>query len=770
MKTTTDKFAVNTMTLAVHAAMLAMFVMPTVGFAADDEVAELIRPTNRIEVGAISTSDSSGKFGEYNGLTKSGVDLNVNFELYGGDTQDENPGLTRWELKGNDLGTTSRELSGNISKQGQWSIGFNYDELRHTISDTYQTPYIGDLGGNVFTLPSAFGAINTSASSGSFINGVEKRGAQNMTATQKSLFKTTDVHSDRKNTSLTAGYEIDRRLSINFDYNHLDQSGAKLIVAASDRSVNWGAEGMVTLMNPTNYTTDTFNVGLNWKGEKSYVTASLFSSFFRDQYNGVSFQSPFNTTLATGAAGASPMWTLSTAPDNDFYQLNLGGGYTISPTTKLSGNVSLGRNTQNEAYINTAMMQTNGLPRSSLDALVVSTHADLKLTNQASKNLLLTAGMKYNERDNQTASYLYKYIDITGVNRDAVNIPMSNRKTQFELSGDYRLDQNRRIHVGYEREQINRWCNNALANSQQSQTPLAGYVSASCVQVPENKEDKITLGYKAKASDAVDYSVGYSFADRTADIVNFYNPIQARPAGYEKYGFRAYFDAARKEQALKAGVNWQANDKLSLSLNGRYVDQKYDDSPLGVQKGNSWSANIDATYNYSDNGSVSAYASSQKSHRDLTNGGNNGNALTLATNLFSNRLNDSDNTIGVSVKQTGLMKGKLELKGDVSYSNGTTGYSTQVPYLSTCSATTTLTCGTTPDIKSELIQLKVTGIYKVDKASKVAIGYLYQKETSSDYLYNFFQTGYTSTGALPTNEQAASYSVNVITVSYIYSF
>jgi len=91
-------------------------------------------------------------------------------------------------------------------------------------------------------------------------------------------------------------------------------------------------------------------------------------------------------------------------------------------------------------------------------------------------------------------------------------------------------------------------------------------------------------------------------------------------------------------------------------------------------------------------------------------------------------------------------------------------------FISSCSSSASLTCGSTPDIKNETLTLKLTGIYQVDKAGKVAVGYVYQKLTSNDYYYNFYQTGYTGTGSLPTNEQAPSYSVQAISVSYIYNF
>jgi MtrB/PioB family decaheme-associated outer membrane protein len=808
MKTNKELFVVRKLTLAVQGALVAMLAIPLIAFAADDDVAALTHPTNSVEIGIGNTSKDSAKFGEYNGLNKSGADLIGNFSVRGGDAYNAHEGgsgVNRWEIKGTDLGTTSRELGGTVSNQGQWNLGIKYDELRHNISDTYQTPLQGSMGGNNFTLPSNFGVINTS-----YIDPNVKGGAQALTPTQLAAFHTEDVHSDRKNTSFTAGYNFDPQWGVKFDFNRLDQSGAKLMMASTDAATaasgpggsTWGVEKMLMLMNPTNYKTDTFNLDINWKGDKSFLTAGYFGSFFRDKYNSLTFPNPYAALNATTPAMGDtsvpfPIDTLSTMPSNDFHQLNLSGGYTFTSATKVAGGLSYGRNTQNEDYP-FAMLQvvpgTPGVtalpmgggvpPQGSLNALVISTHADLKLTNQTSKDLMLSVGLKYNQRDNQTASNTYNFIDLGNKNRTSVNTPMSNRKTQLEFAGDYRLNQSNRLHLAYEYEAIKRWCNNSLANTAQGPVPLYPYTDSSCVQIPASKENKLLAGYKLNASEAVHFNAGYSYAKRKSDVNDtFYNPMQALVEGFEFPGYRAFFDASRTEQLVKAGVNWEANDKLSLGLNGRYVDDRYDDSPLGVQKGNTWSANLDATYSYIENGSISAYMTQEHSQRDLTNEqrattANATRLAVLAGSTWSNKLHDNDSTLGLGVKQGGLMSGKLVLAGDLTYSLGKTGYDTQLNYTGTtltpnfwtCSSTGLLSCGSTPDIKSELLILKITGNYQVDKASKVALGYMFQKLKSDDYYYNFYQNGYTGTGNLPTNQQSGSYAVNVVTVSYSFMF
>jgi MtrB/PioB family decaheme-associated outer membrane protein len=795
MKTSHKQFPVRTLAFAVQGALVAMFALP-MSASADSaaDVAALTQPTSTIEVGIQNVSKDSAKFGEYNGLDKKGVTGIGNFSLRGGDaygSQAGGQGTMRYEFSGSDLGTTSREVSGSVSDQGKWSIGASYDQLRHNFTDSYQTPYQESMGTNSFTLPPAFGGIDV---------GVGASGAQGNSPTVK-------VHTERQNSGFNAEYLFDRQWSVQFDYNRLDQSGAKLIGASggpdpTNATVGAG-ETIAIMMNPTNYKTDTYNLSLNWVGDDAHFKVNYFASIFKDNYRSLSWDNPF---FDTGAAIPStdptgigyPVNVLATAPDNEFHQLNFSGGYDFSATTKLAGGLSYGRNTQHSSYISDPLYYDQGipgaptLPRSSLDGRVITTHADLKLTNQTTRDLALSAGFKYDERDNRTPSDTYG--PFTSIAGDpwgtVVNAPVSNRKSLLELAASYRIDKAQSLRFAYEYENIKRWCNNALANNAiSSDTAAAGYnTTAACVQVGENKENKLSGNYKLKAGNNLTFNAGYVYAKRRADLnSSYYNPMQTSGDGYQNLGYVGYFDASRKEQIVKAGVNWQASDKVNVGLNGRYVEDKYD-ATLGVQKGHAWSLNLDAAYAYSDKGSVSAYLSAQRRQRDLLSSADHSPSAVGAVatdSLWSNRLDDDTDTLGINFKQKGLLGGKLELSGDLSYSLAKTRYSTNA---SSCTfvvpADTVYTgcfgefltvdpsviTGDLPTIKNETTRLKLTGTYQLDKASKVALTYLYKKLKSEDYFYGAYQFGNNTPDVLPTNQQAPSYSVNLFGVSYIYSF
>jgi hypothetical protein len=137
---------------------------------------------------------------------------------------------------------------------------------------------------------------------------------------------------------------------------------------------------------------------------------------------------------------------------------------------------------------------------------------------------------------------------------------------------------------------------------------------------------------------------------------------------------------------------------------------------------------------------------------------------------------DDDITFGFGVRQKGMMKGKLELAADLTYTLATLGYNTMFNYNTTdlnglnCSAPQYNSCGYLPNIVSEITQLKLTGVYTVDKSSKVMVRYTYAMLNASDYYYNGYQTGSTPNTMMPTNQQPGAYSINLVTVAYIYNF
>ncbi|MBV5345232.1 MAG: MtrB/PioB family outer membrane beta-barrel protein, partial [Rhodoferax sp.] len=187
-----------------------------------------------------------------------------------------------------------------------------------------------------------------------------------------------------------------------------------------------------------------------------------------------------------------------TAPSNSFNQLGLQGGYTLAPKTKLVANFSYGRNTQNSAFVTpeTGLMRT-AAQATSLNGEVINTHADVKITDQSYQNLTLSGAFKFDERDNQTTSYLYNFNAISGAHTALyANNPLSHKKALLEFAGDYKFKPGHGVRVALLREDIDRWCNS-----------FAYPVGANCVTAKSSKDDRVEATYRMKANDVVDLRV-----------------------------------------------------------------------------------------------------------------------------------------------------------------------------------------------------------------------------------------------------------------------
>ena len=786
MKIRNPKMKISALALAVQGVLLAMVAMPA--HADDERAASLKAPTNSLDISAIGVSRDSAKFGEYTGLNQAGLYFVGDLDVRGGDAYGGGNGTSRWALTGSNLGLSSSAVAATFADQGRWNFGISYDQLTHYTSDSYQTPYVGTVGGNSFTLPTAFGTIPAAAP-----------GTRTLTPTQLGFFNDVDVSNTRKNTSLAAGFNTSRQWNIKIDYNHLDQSGAKLMGFGAYGSALVGGAGtgehVSILPMPTDSSTDTFSFALNWLGEEGHATLSYTCSFFRqNDNNGVLFQT---------FTAVSNIQTMGTPPSNDLQQLNLTGGYAFSKTTKLAGGLSYGRNTQNSAYAYDTFAMVTASPTGTLNGYVANTHADLKLTDQTTKNLILAATIKYDDRDNRTASYIYNFNAISGGNTaNYPNTPLSIRKTQGELAGDYRLDPKQKVRLAIGREGVERKCSNfAVGGGTPAYAP-----GTNCVIAPSTQEDKLSATYRVKASNDLNLNATYGYGNRKMDfdqnarasmigfdgnvVVNGSNAATSIPgvsglnAG-EFRGFNPFFEESRKQNMLKVGANWQAADEVSVSASGRYTDDKYD-STYGVQKGTAWSLNLDTTYNYRENGSLTAYVTQQERTRDMTNaqraltstpGAASATAVAIpAGSTWTNNLKDTDTTVGLSFKQGGLMADKLELVGDLTYSLAKTAYSTVLNYSTTttggltCADPSIYTCVPLPDVTSRMIQFKLSGTYTIDKSSKFALGYLYRNLHAEDFYYNGLQYGATPTSVLPTSQSVPNYAVNLVWASYIFVF
>jgi MtrB/PioB family decaheme-associated outer membrane protein len=381
-------------------------------------------PEKKADLGVGAVSDSSFKFGEYNGLQNSGPFGIGNFDLRGGASYDSKSTF-RWQMKGTNLGLENRSLYAEFGKQGKFRFFAGYSELRANRSDTYQIPYLGIGTGNL-TLPSNwifpavpqrgatslnFRVFDPVAGSGSYYNssGVLTAPTTAQLATGASI-RAADVpdfqsvYLSTKRTKVEAGVIVDasEKLDIPVSYSYEHKSGLKALGAVTSQV----SENAVILPIPIDFDTSQANAAVNFKVKRFFLSFAYYGSFFKDNVTSMTWQDVADPTKSA---------TMATAPNNQFNQFTFIGAEKFKDNMKLVVLGSYGRGTQNDPFLGPSTAQNGqlafGLPETSLNGLVVSSMVNAKFTAKPSKKWNMVAAYKFFNRDNQTPVHTFLFQD-----------------------------------------------------------------------------------------------------------------------------------------------------------------------------------------------------------------------------------------------------------------------------------------------------------------------------------------------------------------------
>ncbi len=703
MKIIQKAFSVRTLSWAVHVALLGMAHISSTqaaDTAANPETLELTQHSSSVEVGVGYVGSSSFKAGEYNGLQKDGAYGVGNVDLRGGASYDSED-ATRWRVQANDLGLDSRDLSVEYGKQGDFRVHLDYDEIRRNRSDSYQTPYQGtgsktlSLPGNWVipvvprisgTTPNARGLSPDVAASPAIVAGVPTAPSGANLATSNALiaadapaFHEVDLATKRKRTDVGFSVLVDPRWELKADFRHEDKNGLKPMGVSSRQT---GGDISNIIPDLIDQSTEQVDVAMHYTGDHSFMQLGYYGSFFSNHVDGMTWQN-------WGKLTAPNSNTISSAPSNDFHQLNFTGGYDFTRNTRLVVDAALGRSTQNEHLMSDAT--TPVVPVSTANAVVESKTLSLKLTGRATPDLQLAAVYKYDARENHTPVNTFQFSDsnqpiaplnsfngaVVAQNANA-NTPYSKRVNKLGLDADYRLAKGQAVKAGYEYQGTDRWCDGSWI---------------SCVEAANTEDNILRLEYRNNTIENLSGRIGYEHGSRTISKYNEnaflsfvpyanvsptgapggataygtmlanglngwgpnsgFNPVA--PVGSalafffpnnnalsnalygnenrisELPGLRQYNMADRNQDKFKAAINWQASEEWAVQAGVKAHKDDYANSVYGLKEANGWSLNLDANYQASEDLGVSAFYTLEDQH--TKSAGNTYTANSNAANV-----------------------------------------------------------------------------------------------------------------------------------------
>jgi len=557
-----------------------------------------------VEVGGAYVSDSSSKFGEYNGLNKDGGyfigDFSARFR-----GQD----AAYWNLDAANLGLDARSLSAEGGKQGTYKLLLNYQELPHFISDSAQTPFFGS-GGASLTLPAGFPASTTTL------------------MPLASTLRQVDLETKRKELGVGASWTPARAWDYGVNFRHqiregtLGTAGAFFVTASQ-------------LVRPVDYVTDQIDASASFTDTRFQAKLAYYGSNFTNNDPSLTWQNPFTAPGFPGADAGQ----LALPPENQFHQVTANLGYQLAERTRATADFAVGRGTQNQQFLAPTLNGTlavPALPRTSLDGRVDTVNANLALNSAVTDRLRLKAAYIYNDRDNQTPQSTYSWVttDMFVAPSQRTNLPYSFTQDKAQLRADYKAAERTTTSAGYDYDSVKRTFQEV------------------------NKANESTFWGKlaSRYLDGVELTFKYAYSDRD---YSSYQPVpEITPP--ENPLLRKYNMADRTRTSGELRASFAATDTISIGLQFDASKDDYSNSTIGLTSAKEYNFGGDITWMLSDQTSLHLFANRQEIKSEQTG------SQTFSTVDWLGENKDTINFVGVGVKHVAI-KDKLEVGADYTF-------------------------------------------------------------------------------------------------------
>jgi MtrB/PioB family decaheme-associated outer membrane protein len=660
-------------------------------------------------------------------------------------------------------------------------------------------------------------------------------------------------------------FNIDPRWELKVSATQTQQTGLKPLNMISL------ASGTVSSVMPNliDYTTNQYNASLTYTGENFFFTAAYYGSYFTNNTDSVTFENAFAkgtfATMSTAPSNDFNQFTLKGGYNfSPTTKLVIGGSYGRNTQNDQflnnSADLPLGIPTSSLNGLVVTEMFTARLTSKPIKDL--GFNLGYTYNNRDNKTPINTYVFYDAEEPKTGASSFNTQLGLApGTLGSNINIynnrPYSKKVNTAVADAEYLLAPGQFVKGGYEYQQIDRncpgsWINCADATSARENTLKAAYDGL----VSDTFSARVSYQYSQRRVDydpnawlalvpMANYVPGAPTVGATTSVAAFlaatglggYGPIapwvptqpgnlgiffpnnSALPQAlygsrndiHEIPGMMRFNQADRDRNKVRATMDWQALEPLSIQAGIEYVDDNYTNSVYGLTGAQNLAVNLEASWQIAENANANVFYTYQNgkvqsggisySAGQITNtatvGGVAGNTVvsggcfaTVADKNANAKIDpclnwttserDLINTLGLGFNWKGLMAGKLDLSGNAVFSWATTknsmtgGTYANNPYAvagapAVVPAALFIPAQNLPDVTNNSIELTFLAQYNIDKHSAVRFMYMYGQLHSTDYAYAGTQYG-TITSVMPTNQTAPDYNVSVFGLSYVYSW
>lgn len=642
--------------VAVAAALAAWGTHAAEG---DEEIARLITPQSTVEAGIGFVSGDNTRFGQYTGM----VDRKA-YLLLDADVNKRSEGGLWLRASGRSLGLDSREVRLEANQQGNWGLFLEYWQLPRFSPYTPVTRLTG--------YDTAMQTVNGQASAAPV-----------------------EMKTERRRLDFGAGKILGGNFDVQFRVRNEEKQGRRL----------FGRSGSDFLVDPIDYSTQIYEATAGYTGERLQLSGG---------YYGTNFQNGKTRLDVTGGTGGA-FTPISLPPGNQSHQLNLSGGYSITPTMRATFKLARGVHTQEEAFMDTTTSR-----RTNLGGRVQTTFAQVGLTARPLPQLSLLGNVRYENRDDQTPVVDY-FPTLAASTATGENEPRSVRARVAKAEANYRLPMGFTLSGGMENENRRR--------------------NTSSVRVvsfrPETDENSYRVELRRAMSETLNGSVAYIHSRR--DGSPWQTTVLSNAAGTgagTTLGSNLLHPlhlADRSRDKVRGTLGWQATEQIDLNFVADASKDDYSGRTLGMRDGRASHFAVDAAFRISDSWQVTAWASRDDSRARLdscasaaaTNTGNlSACPNTTANPIWSATLANAGDAFGAGVK--GKPSGVLELGADLVWSRDK-GEFRQSP----------LSTGVTgvPDSIYSRTTLTLSGKYALTKKSGIKVQFVEDRFRTDDWTW-----------------------------------
>jgi MtrB/PioB family decaheme-associated outer membrane protein len=650
-----------------------------------------------VDAGIGYLSQDSFKFGEYTGLTDKGTYF-VGDALYG--YRDKNGHYL--DLDARNLGLESRSLDLQGGKQGKYELFLNYQELPHFISDSAMTIFNGS-GSDNLTLPSGW---------------VRQPDLATLSSQVSANLQQEDLKTKREILGLGARFFPGSRWQTTIKGRHETKEGTRAIAGTFFFNSS-------QFVQPVDYVTDELDVSATYSGQRLKARFAYYGSMFSNSDNSLTWQNPYISGVGADAG------QLALPPDNSFNQLLASIGYQINKKTRLTADIAAGRGEQNDTFLqptlNPAFVAgSTPLPRSSLDGVVETINATIKVNSALTERWQFNAAYKYNDRDNQTPQSTYNYVVTDSApGQPVTNLPYSFTTNALNASGEYRLKKNAKASVGFDYNTTER----------------------TFQEVEETRDSTFWGKISAMAQENVNVVLQAAYAERS---ISNYEVVPEITAPQNPL-MRIYNMADR--QQLSAGLQVIATPRPAVSLGAGFnvASSDYDKTEIGLLNSLEWSANLDASVQVSKKTNVHFFLN----HQELSS--QQAGSQAFSTPDWSTSENDTFNTGGIGIKHR-FEKRKIDFGADY--------------VLAASTGEITASGAPFPDLTTNLNSLKVYANYNFKKHLTLNGSIWWEKYNSDDFQLDGVTpssvTGFPN--VLTLGQTSPSYDLYFLSLSVRYKF